>query len=209
MTNQKLATALFSIGAVIVLTGPAQADIIVNTQSYDSPNGYDYSTTFPASGSTTIGTYTFTPTTGASAITISGTFGNGDVPNTALSDYYLGFSGDEEAVEVASCDSILANCYSGQEGPYAWSTTLTQQQIAVLAPALAAGSIDFTYTWDSAPPAQPISDIFSPTGFDDQYVYAGASTLDIATSSAPEPATVLFCFGGLAGVAVLRRFRKS
>ncbi len=53
------------------------------------------------------------------------------------------------AVEVAACDSISANCYSGQEGPYSWSATLTQAEIAALAPALAAGSIDFGYTWDS------------------------------------------------------------
>jgi hypothetical protein len=169
---------------------------------YDSPDGYDFSSTFPPSGSTTIGTYTFAPENGLpDAITISGTFGNGDVPVTALSDYYLGFAGDETAVEVAACDSISADCYSGQEGPYAWTATLTQEEIADLAPGLAGGSLDFTYTWGNSP---AIQDAFSPTGFDDQYVYAGATTLDIA----PEPATLLFCFSGLAGLAAFRRFGK-
>lgn len=202
---------MLSIGAAIILTTPVQAgEIILNTPSYDSPNGYDFDTTFPPTGPTTIGTYTFTPFTAAeldsiTGITISGTFGNGDSPTTALSDYYLGISGgDETEVEVAACDSILDNCYSGQEGPYAWNATLTPTEIADLAPALEAGSIDFTYTWGSSP---PISDpFFSSTGYDDQYVYAGATQLEI--TSTPEPNTVLFCLGGMAGVIMLRRFRK-
>jgi hypothetical protein len=210
MTKQTLITAVLCIGAAFVLTTPAHAgDIIATVGSYDGPNGYDYVTTTPPTSYQLIGTFTFTIPAGESAadVTISGTFGNGDSPTTALSDYYLGFSGDEEAVEVANCDSILANCSSGQEGPYTWSATLTQAQIADLAPALTDGSIDFGYTWDSSPPAQPVPDpFFSPTGYDAQYVYAGAATLDITPS--PEPATVLFCFSGLAGLAAFRRFRK-
>jgi hypothetical protein len=157
--------------------------------------------------STTIGTYLFNPLAAyqVTGITISGTFGNGDVPNTALSDYFLGITGgDETAVGVAGCDSIGDNCYSGQAGPYDWSATLTQAEITDLAPALAAGSIDFTYTWGQNAPA--ISDIFSSTGYDAQYVYAGATTLDITYT--PEPATILICFSGLAGLLGLRRMRK-
>jgi hypothetical protein len=210
MTKLKLTSAMLNIGAAIFLITPVQGgEIILNTPSYDSPNGYDFVTTTPPTGSTTIGTYTFTPFTAVeldsiTGITISGTFGNGDVPTTALSDYFLGFAGDETAVEVAACDSISDNCYSGQEGPYAWNATLTSTEISDLAPALEAGSIDFTYTWGSSP---PIPDpFFSSTGYDDQYVYAGATQLDI--TSTPEPNTVLFCLGGMAGVIMLRRFRK-
>jgi hypothetical protein len=211
MTKVKLTSAILSIGAAIIFITPVQAgEIILSTPSYDSPDGYDFVTTTPPTGSTTIGTYTFTPFTtvelaSITGITISGTFGNGDSNTTALSDYYLGIpGGDETEVEVAACDDPLANCYSGQEGPYTWNTTLTPTEITELAPALEAGSIDFTYTWDSGAP--PIPDFFSLTGFDDQYVYAGATTLDIMTT--PEPSTVLFCLSGLAGVVLLRRFRK-
>jgi len=208
MIKQTSSAIFLSLVASLILTTTAQADIFSTVGSYDSPGGYDYETTFPTPGqSTTIGTFTFTaPAEGAAAVTVSGSFGNGDVPTTALSDYYLGFAGNETAVQVAGCDDILADCYSGQEGPYDWSATLTPAEIALLAPAIAAGSLDFTYTWDSSPPAQPIPDIFSPTGYDDQYVYAGAATLDI--TPAPEPGTVLLCFSGLAGLAAFRRFRK-
>jgi hypothetical protein len=154
--------------------------------SYDSPDSYDYATTFPSTASELIGTFTFTIPAGntVGGITISGSFGNGDSPTTALSHYYLGFAGDEEAVEVAACDSISANCYSGQEGPYTWTATLTPTQIATLAPALAAGSIDFSFTWDASPPAQAIPDILSATGYDEQYVYAGTATLNLALQTA-------------------------
>jgi hypothetical protein len=209
MTRQTIAAAFVSIAAPLIVTSSAHGGVIQTLASYDSSTGYDYDTTFPTPGqSTTIGTYTFAIPAGANVtgITISGTFGNGDVPNTALSDYYLGFSGDETAVEVAACDSILNNCYSGQEGPYFWTATLTPAEIADLVPALTAGSLNFTYTWDSSPPAEPIPDLFSSTGYDDQYVYAGAATIDI--SYTPEPATLLLCLSGLTIVVALRPFRK-
>jgi hypothetical protein len=218
MTKQVLTAALLSIGAALFLTIPAHADIVqtlplstgISCLSptdcyYDSPDGYDFDTTFPGPGSTTIGTFTFSIPTGdeVGGITISGTFGNGDSGTTALSDYYLGFGGEETAVEVAACDNPSANCYSGQEGPYSWTATLTAAELADLAPALAAGSLDFTYTWGSSP---PVMDALSPTGYDDQYVYAGDPTIDIQV--VPEPASVLLCFSALAGIAALRRFRK-
>jgi hypothetical protein len=40
----------------------------------------------------------------------------------------------------------------------------------------------------------------------DQYVYAGAATINIQTT--PEPAGLVLCLGGLAGIVALRRFRK-
>jgi hypothetical protein len=202
MTKQTITAVFFSIVASLVTTVTAQAGNIVNqtlSPYYDSPDGYDFVNTFPAPGSTTIGTFTFSIPVNVQVggATISGTFGNGDSDTTALSDYYLGFTGDETAVEVASCDSILADCYSSQNGPTAWTYTLTTADLTTLGTAIENGSLDFTYTWGN-------NTQFAFAN-DPQYVYAGAATLDIVT---PEPATLLICFGGLAGIAAARRFRK-
>jgi hypothetical protein len=152
MTKQILALAVLCIGAAFVLTTSAHAgEVVATLGSWDSPDSYDFETSFPPTTYQSIGTFTFTIPAGATAasVTISGSFGNGDSGTTALSDYYLGFAGDEEAVEVAACDNILADCYSATEGPTTWTATLTQAEISVLATALANGSIDFGYTWDS------------------------------------------------------------
>ena len=74
---------------------------------------------------------------------------------------------------------------------------MTPTEIAALGPGLAAGSLDFGYTWDSGVP--PVPDFLSPTGYDDQYVYAGAATLDITPT--PEPGTALLWFTGVMGLA--------
>jgi hypothetical protein len=197
-----------TFAAIVLCAGAAHAAGITATiASYDSPEGYDYFSSFPPSTDQLIGTFSFTPVVPEAIldITISGSFGNGDSPTTALSDYYLGYSGNEEAVPLTqlSCDDYSDDCASNQNGPTNWTVTLTPAEISDLAPALSAGSIDFSYTWDSSPPAEPIFDFFTG-GYDPQYVYAGEATLQIA----PEPATVLFCFSGLAGLAVVRRFRK-
>jgi hypothetical protein len=204
MTKQTIAAIILCAGAAVSLTTPAQAgEITATIASYDSTNGYDYSSTFPPATYQNIGTFTFTPVVPEAIlnITVSGSFGNGDSPTTALSDYYLGYSGDEEAVPLVQCDSYTADCNANEDGPTDWTVTLTPSNISTLASALAAGSIDFGYTWDQIPTAQPVDFFGSPTL---QYVYAGEATLTIA----PEPATVLFCFGGLAGLVAFRRFRK-
>lgn len=201
MTRNAILTLILASAAGLSLTTSAHAGAVLeNTSSYDSPDGYDFVSTFPPAGSTTIGTYTFTIPTGmtVTGITISGAFGNGDSATTALSDYYLGFSGDETAVEVAACDNIAADCYSNQNGPTSWSLTLTEAEVMELATGLTGGSLDFTYTWGN-------NTAFAFSGYD-QYVYAGPATIDI--SYAPEPAAFFICFGGLAGIALLRRFRN-
>lgn len=200
MTKRTLTVAILSLGAAFILTTPARADIIQTLPSYDSPlPGYDFVSTFPPSSPTTIGSYSFTiPATDlVTGITISGTFGNGDSATTALSDYYLGFSGNEMAVPVAGCDSISADCAQG--GPTPWTYTLTSADLTTLASAIGNGSLDFTYTWDAAQIAFP--------GFD-QSVYAGPATIDIQVTPTPEPASVLLLFSALAGIAVFRRFRR-
>ncbi len=190
-TKHILTVVALSILAVFVLTTPAHAtEVIATTSSYDSPDGYDFVTTTPPAGSTTIGTFTFTIPAGeiAASITISGRFGNGDSGTTALSDYYLGFAGDETAVEVAACDDLQQTVTPTRNGPLTWTATLTQTEIADLAPALAAGSIDFTLHMGQQPSGNSGSSF--PQGYDDQYVYAGATTLDITPT--PEPGTSLY-----------------
>jgi len=199
MAKRKLTLAIISAGAVFFLTSPVRGDIFVTlSNSYDSPSGYDFVNTFPPAGSTTIGTFMFTIPTGeqVTGITISGTFGNGDSPTTALSDYFLGFSGHETAVPVANCDSISADCYSNGNGPTLWSDSLTSANLNTLASAIGGGALDFTYTWDNNTQV---------VGFD-QFVYAGAPTIDIQVT--PEPASVLLLFSVLAAIAALRRFRR-
>ncbi len=202
MTKRALTAAILLFAALFALTTPARASAIVVTlpSYYDSPNAYDFVSTYPPSGSNTIGTFTFSIPGSAlvTGITISGTFGNADNGTTALSDYYLGYSGHETAVEVASCDSILADCFSAQNGPTGWTFSLTAADLSTLAPAIASGSLDFTYTWDT-------NTQFAFQGYE-QYVYAGDPTLTVQV--APEPAAVLLCFCGLAGVALLGRFRR-
>jgi hypothetical protein len=214
MTKQTIAAVILCAGAAIGLATPAHAGDIVLTLSvppegyYDSPNGYDYtSQDLPPTTSTTIGTFSFSIPAGnyITGITLTGTFGNGDSPTTVLSDYYLGYSGNEStetAVEVASCDDISDNCYSGQNGPYTWTYTATPSDLTALASAINGGSLDFTYTWDNN--SELTADAVPGN---DQYIYAGEPTIDI--SYAPEPATFLFCFSGIAGIFALRRFRKA
>ncbi len=183
MIKQTIAAIILCAGAAIGLAAPAHAgEITATVDSYDSLLGYDYFSTFPPATYQPIGTFTFTPVVPETilSITISGSFGNGDSPTTALSDYYLGYSGNEEAVEIEPCDSYSADCASNEDGPTNWTATLTPVEIADLAPALSAGSIDFSYTWDSSPPAEPIFDFFTG-GYDPQYVYAGEATLQICT----------------------------
>jgi hypothetical protein len=202
MVKRTVIAAILSLGAVVAVTTPAQAgNIMVALPGYyDSPNGYDFVNTLPPAGSTTIGTFDFSIPAGTAitGITISGTFGNPDVGTTALSDYYLGFNGNETAVDVANCDSIFSDCYSGQNGPTGWSYQVTGSNLSTLASAIDSGSLDFTYTWDNNTIVQ------IPNYY--QYVYAGAATIDIET--APEPAALLMCLGGLLGIAAIRRFRR-
>jgi hypothetical protein len=101
-------------------------------------------------------------------------------------------------VEVATCDDPTDDCFSDGNGPTAWSYTFTGTDLNNVATALGNGSLDFTYTMDTPP--------FTSSGLD-WTVYAGAATIDIQTI--PEPTTLLFCLGGIAGIAAFRRFRKA
>jgi hypothetical protein len=214
MTRQTIATAVFSIVASLTAALPARAgDIIqslpdsdMNSNNgvsyyYDSNDSYDFISSFPSPGEiTNVGTFTFTIPADetVTGITISGTFGNGDNQTTAESDYFLTDGTNE--VEVAACESITADCYDNQNGPTPWSYTFTAADLGTLSSAIGSGSLDFTYTW--------VTPTEGAVAGNYQYVYAGDPTIDIQLASTPEPATVLICLGGLAGIAALRRFRK-
>lgn len=202
MAKQTLAAILLCAGAAIALTIPARADIIPPPiASYDGA-GYDFTTpaTTPPSH-TTIGEFSFTIPTGnlVTGVTVSGSYGNGDSPTTALADFFINYNGAGAPVEVAPCDDPAADCFSDSNGPTSWTYTFTPADLASVQPQLSKGTLDFSFTMDAPP--------FTAPGFD-WTVYAGQTTLDLTVAGTPEPATVFFCLGGLAALALLRRARK-
>ena len=205
MTKRTFTAAILSLGAALILTTPARADTLTSLSRATTTARTDTTSSLrfhlPARPRSAL-LRTQSRRSTVTGVTISGTFGNGDNPTTALSDYYLGFSGNEEAVEVAGCDSILADCYSNQNGPTAWSYTLTAANLSTLASAIAGGSLDFTYTWDN-------NTQFAFSGYD-QYVYAGRPrrSASVHPTVTPEPASVAALFLRSRRARRLRRFRR-
>lgn len=179
--------AVILVTALLGLTAPARADISSTIGEFDeSP----FLIT-PA----TLGVFTFTIPAGETVGggTISGTFGNTDVPGltnvTALSDYFVA----NDAIKVAGCDSFTDPCIAGTAdgAPDPWSYTFTQNDLTTLAPYFTAGSLDFSVTQNSFGAIQ-----------------TGPITLDLQVT--PEPASFFFtCALCLAGIALRRRFRKT
>ncbi|MGB6941946.1 MAG: PEP-CTERM sorting domain-containing protein [Bryobacteraceae bacterium] len=184
-------TIIFSIALAVGLAAPMKADIIATIGEYNGAPSFDFDPADYPLGSVLIGDFTFSIPTGESVIggTISGTFGNDDVsPITAPSDYYI----DNGTIEVASCDdgaTYTATCDSSPT-PTSWSYTLTSSDLSNLSAELASGSIDFTVVQNDAIAVQ-----------------TGTTTLDLVLT--PEPSMIFFLCGGLAGIALLRRFRKA
>lgn len=167
----------------------AKADIIATIPSYDGTASFG--SPFPT---ISIGTFTFTIPAGESvyAGTISGTFGNNDVPGTtdtsAPADLFI----DNGAVEVAECDDALsysAACDSGSS-PTSWTYTFTKNDLKALSAELTAGSIDLSAVQNG---------VFT--------VNTGPVTLDLITT--PEPGSFVLLGGAIAGLALLRRFRVN
>jgi hypothetical protein len=184
-------TSLTIILAALILgfASRAQADIIATIPNYDGAASFG-----PFPETINIGDFNFTIPAGESvvSVTVSGTFGNTDVPGTtdtsAPSDLYI----DNGLIKVAECDDSLsynAACDTGSS-PTPWSFTLPQSDLAELAPELAAGQIDFSAVQNG---------FFA--------VNTGSVALDIVAT--PEPNS-LFLFGSaIASLSLLRRLRKT
>jgi len=160
-------TFLLALALVLGFSPRANADIVATLPNYDGTFSFG-----PFPSSFAIGDFTFSIPAGQDVVgaSISGTFGNNDVPGTtttsAPADLFVG-SG---AIEVAECDDALsysAPCDAGV-APTPWSYTFTSGDLSTLSADFASGSLDLSAVQN---------DLF--------VVNAGSLTLDIALS--PEP----------------------
>lgn len=195
MLKRALLTFTIAMAFGLGLTSSAKADIIATIGPFDEAP--DFSGSYPLAP-VNLGTFTFSIPLAfkIGAVTISGSFGDEDVPGTteitADSDYYV----DGTAVDVASCDSpnvatlgLSLACDGGNnptDTPTPWSYTFTAADLSAISGNLAGGSLDFNV----------IQNYYGA-------VNAGTVTLDIA--STPEPGTICIVSLGLAGIALLRR----
>jgi PEP-CTERM motif len=186
--------ACFALGCATF----AQADIIVaatfNASNQAAPPDttdyegqfYDFASTFPANP-ITIGMFAFTIPKGdvVTSATISGTFGDQNIPVTALIDLFV-LNG---TIEVGACDSNSSPCAAGTINGLLvpWSFTFNAAELKNLASDFAGGSLDFTAVQNSFGAA-----------------IVGTPSLDIQVAT-PEPSTVLTMAGGLLALAVWRR----
>jgi hypothetical protein len=202
MKKQTVSAVLFSMAIVIGATVPAHADIILNP-AFDGSNQtappdttdyegifYDGGDTLPPA-STSIGTFDFTIPTGENVIsaTISGTFGDVNIPGTALTDLFV-LGGTIEAGECdLNPDGSFPPCAAGTDDGslVSWSYTFSSQDLNNLAADFSAGSIDLTAVQNS------------PFGA----IVVGDPTLDIQVT--PEPASIFTLAGGLLACAAFRR----
>jgi len=166
----------------------ASADVVSTIPAYDGTASFGPFPTSPIS----IGTFSFTIPAGkqVSGGSISGTFGNGDVPGTtdvsAPVDLYI----DGGSIEVAACDDALsysAACDAGSS-PTSWSYTFTSGDLSTLAADFASGSIDLSAIQNG---------VFT--------VNTGTVTLDLVTT--PEPDSLWLIGTGLVCFHRSRRLR--
>lgn len=200
MIKQTIATAALASALLFSFATPSRAgDIISTIGPFDEEPG-DYSGDYPLPAAN-LGDFTFSLPANfvVGSATISGTFGNGDIPGTtnvtADSDYFV----DGTAIEVATCDTpnILTtgtptlSCDAGSStgDPTPWVYQFTASDLGTLAPEFAAGTLDFNV----------VQNYYGA-------VETGTITLDI--SPTPEPATFSAIALGLAGLSLLRR-RKA
>lgn len=174
----------------------AHAETIVVTPTFDAsnqaapPDTTDYEGQFfdgtAAPYPITIGAFDFTIPAGDQVVgaTISGTFGDVNIPVTALTDLYV----DSGSIQVAGCDDPSAPCAAGTvDGSLVpWSYTFTPTQLSELSSDFAAGSLDFTAVQNS----------FGA-------VVVGTPTLDLQV--APEPSYIFPLAGGLLALITWRR----
>ena len=195
-TLRHFLVACFSLGWASI----AHADIFVtptfNTSNQVQPPDttdyegafYDFSSTFPPDP-ILIGTFNFTIPAGfyATGATISGTFGDQNIPVTALTDLFV-----NGTVEVGGCDSVGDPCASGtiNGSLVPWSRTFDAAQLGFPGPGFAAGSLDFSAVQNS----------FGA-------VIVGTPVLDIEVAQTPEPSYLFAVPGGMLAMAALRRRR--
>jgi hypothetical protein len=192
MNRSALLTFTLATALGLGLTASAKADIIVtptfdpsnqaappDTTDYEG-NFYDFSVTFP-SNPITIGTFTFSIPKGdvITGATISGTFGDQNIPVTALTDLFV-----DGTIKVGGCDSNSDPCAAGTiDGSLVpWSHPFTATELG----ALTGGSLAFTAVQNS----------FGA-------VIVGTPTLDIQV--VPEPSSIFTLAGGLLAFAAWRR----
>jgi hypothetical protein len=182
-----LGWASFAHADIVVTPNFSSSNQAPDTTDYEG-NFYDFSSTFPPNP-ISIGTFTFTIPSGEKVIgaTISGTFGDGNIPDTALTDLYV-LNG---AIEVGACTSTSDPCAapSALNGPLApWSHTFDVAELQNLAPDFAAGYLDFTAVQNS----------FGA-------VIVGTPSLDLQVAQTPEPSCVFALAGGLLALVGWRR----
>src|ERR1700733_12788876 len=117
MLKSTALAALSFTALILTLSASAQAGVIIVSPTFGASNQtappdttdyegifYDGTETFPLP-SISIGTFTFTIPTGESVIgaTISGTFGDVNIPVTTLTDLFV----DGGTIEVGECDIEL------------------------------------------------------------------------------------------------------
>jgi hypothetical protein len=193
MLKRIATTALLPIALVFSLVTPSKADIIATIgTNYDGTPDFDFNPADYPLAPVTIGDFTFTIPNGLQVIggTVSGYLGNEDVigttDSTAPSDYFI----DNGSIKVAACDDSLSFTDPCETSITQWTYTLTSSDLANLSAELSAGSVDFTAVQN---------------GFG--AINTGTTTLDLVLS--PEPSMIFLLCGGLAGIGLLRRFRKA
>jgi hypothetical protein len=195
MTKHIAPAVILSIALAFGIAVPSRAaDITSTIGEYNGTPDFDFTAGDYPLAPVTIGSFSVAIPDGFSLVsgTISGYFGNDDLSSTtAPSDYFV----DGGSIEVAECDdeqSFSDACDAGP-GPTAWTYTFTPGDLLNLSAEIAAnnGNIDFTAVQNFAASIQ-----------------TGTTTLDLDAET-PEPASAFMFCGGLAGIALLRRFRKA
>jgi hypothetical protein len=182
---RKTPLLLAFLALVLSFGNRANAGVIATLPDYDGTASFG-----PFPSTLAIGDFTFSIPTGYTVIgaTISGTFGNNDVPGTTDTSAPADLFVDGGTIEVAECDDALsftAACDAGSS-PTAWSYIFTPSDLSNLGPEFAAGSVDLSAIQN---------DVFA--------VNLGSLTLDI--QAVPEPNTLLLLGSAMAAFALLRR----
>lgn len=185
--KSKFVLNAFACAALLAASGTARADIVA-TLNFDPsnqaapPDTTDYEGNFfdgtSAPYDITVGTFTWTIPVGESILgaTISGTFGDVNLPGSALTDLFV-----DGTISVGKCDDPSALCATNQDpgSLVSWSQTLTASE-------LSGGSLTLTAVQNSL--GQTV---------------VGDPMLDIQVT--PEPALIFPLTGGLLAIAFLRR----